>query len=112
MKKESVGRVVHCKREAFDVYIGRPGPWGNPFSLTNEKDRQRVIEKYRTWILEEIRCGRLKEEKVRALFGKTLGCWCAPKACHGDVLLEIAERLEKEESLFSETLKYNISSED
>lgn len=24
--------VVHCKKAPYDVYIGRPGPWGNPFS--------------------------------------------------------------------------------
>ena len=28
------------------------------------------------------------------LRGKTLGCWCAPKPCHGDVLLEIANERE------------------
>lgn len=26
-------RVVHCKRDKFDVYIGRPGKWGNPFTI-------------------------------------------------------------------------------
>ena len=24
------------------------------------------------------------------LRGKILGCWCAPKVCHGDVLVELA----------------------
>jgi hypothetical protein len=24
--------VVHCKKARYDVYIGRPSPWGNPFS--------------------------------------------------------------------------------
>lgn len=24
-------RVVNRRRERFDVYIGRPGPFGNPF---------------------------------------------------------------------------------
>lgn len=24
--------VVHCKREPYDVYIGRGSKWGNPFS--------------------------------------------------------------------------------
>jgi len=23
-------RVVHCKKEPYDVYIGRPSKWGNP----------------------------------------------------------------------------------
>ena len=25
------------------------------------------------------------------LQGKTLGCWCKPKACHGDVLVRLIE---------------------
>jgi len=25
-------RVVHCKREPYDVYIGRGSKWGNPFT--------------------------------------------------------------------------------
>ena len=96
MKDEISGRVVHCKREKFDVYIGRPGPWGNPFTLSKEEERGAVIEKYRTWLLAEIKAGRIEKEQVISLGGKTLGCWCAPKACHGDVLLEVAENLSRE----------------
>lgn len=80
-------RVVHCKREPFDVYIGRPGKWGNPFTLTVEGDRATVIAKYRGWLALEMELGRLDPHELR---GKVLGCWCAPKACHGDVLLELA----------------------
>ena len=29
---------------------------------------------------------------------KTLGCWCKPKSCHGDILLELANQ--KTEKLF------------
>lgn len=25
-------KVVHCKKEPYDVYIGRPSKWGNPFT--------------------------------------------------------------------------------
>lgn len=25
-------KVVHFKKEPFDIYIGRPSVWGNPFS--------------------------------------------------------------------------------
>jgi len=42
-------RVVHCKREAYDVYVGRPGPWGNPFRIGVDGYRQEVIEKYEAW---------------------------------------------------------------
>ena len=80
-------RVVHCKRERHDVYIGRPSKWGNPFVIGRDGSREQVIAKYRTWVLA-------RPELVAALpelRGKTLGCWCAPQACHGDVLAELAQ---------------------
>lgn len=87
------GRVVHCKREKYDVYIGRPGPWGNPFPLRDEAERQEVIDRYRQWLQEQLAAGKISAEELLSLRRKTLGCWCAPRPCHGDVLLEQAERL-------------------
>jgi len=29
----SLPRVVHCKRAVYDVYVGRPSKWGNPFTI-------------------------------------------------------------------------------
>ena len=85
-----VTRVVHCKREKHDVYIGRPGPWGNPFRLADDspESRAKAIEQYEAWIR-----GRpeLMAEARRLLRGKVLGCWCSPKPCHGDVLARIAD---------------------
>jgi len=26
-------RIVHWKKEPYDVYIGRPGKWGNPYTI-------------------------------------------------------------------------------
>jgi len=84
-------RVVHCKREAYDIYIGRPSIWGNPFVLNSEGERAKVLEKYRSWLMEQPHLlARLYELK-----GKVLGCWCAPRICHGDVLAELADNLEQ-----------------
>ena len=81
-------RVVHCKREKFDVYIGRPSKWGNPFVIGKDGDRKEVLKKYRDWIVEQKSLiGDLPE-----LEGKVLGCWCKPKACHGDILAEMANK--------------------
>ena len=79
-------KVVHCKKEKYDVYIGRPSKWGNPFSIGKDGTRKEVIEKYEKWILKQ---PHLLED-LHELKGKTLGCWCKPKACHGDVLLKLA----------------------
>jgi hypothetical protein len=69
------------------VYIGRPSKWGNPFIIGKDGTREEVITKYRVWLLTQ----PAKVEAVKhELAGKDLVCFCAPKACHGDVLLEVA----------------------
>lgn len=74
------------------MYIGRPGPWGNPFKMKDKSvaERKRVIEEYRHW-LHHTEAGKAKAEIAKAeLKGKTLACHCSPLACHGDVLAECA----------------------
>lgn len=89
-------RVVHCKKAlkgSFE-YVGRPSRFGNPFELKNPRDadeRARVIEKYREWFLEKVAADDSFREAVEALRGRDLGCWCAPRACHADVILEWLE---------------------
>ena len=83
-------QVVHCRRARYDVYIGRPGKWGNPFQIGRDGTREQVIARYERWIAT-------RPELLAALpelAGKTLGCWCAPKACHGDVLARLAAELD------------------
>lgn len=79
--------VVHCKREPYDVYIGRPSVWGNPFQIGRDGTRAEVIAKYREWVQSQPEL----MAQVGVLRGKRLGCWCAPAACHGDVLQALAE---------------------
>lgn len=78
--------VVHCKKESFDVYIGRPSKWGNPFSIGHYGTRDEVIARYRRYLDTKPELIRDAKKELR---DKVLGCWCAPKACHGDVLAEI-----------------------
>ena len=80
-------KVVHCKRDKYDVYIGRPGPYGNPFHIGDDGTRQEVIEKYAEWVLTQPEL--LATIRIE-LKDKVLGCWCAPKLCHGDILVELA----------------------
>lgn len=78
-------KVVHCKKAPFDVYIGRPSKWGNPFEIGRDGTREEVIEKYREWVQSQPHLMKALPE----LSNKTLGCWCHPKACHGDVLIRL-----------------------
>jgi hypothetical protein len=72
------------------IYIGRPSKWGNPFIIGKHGTREEVILKYRNYILHSpVLLMALPE-----LRGRDLICWCAPEACHGDVLLELANAAE------------------
>lgn len=78
-------RVVHCKREQYDVYIGRPASglkgsiWGNPFKIGRDGTREEVIAKYREYVLGKPELLR----QLESLRGKVLGCWCSPQKCPG-----------------------------
>lgn len=82
-------------RLPYDVYIGRPGPWGNPFAIGKDGTRAEVIAKYRVWITSDRRVPVVLRKNLYRLKGKRLGCWCAPAPCHGDVLAELADRKER-----------------
>ncbi len=87
------GRVVHCKREVFDVYIGRPSEFGNPFRVMGENTRASAIEQFEAYARRAVDTNPRARTAIASLYGKTLGCWCAPKACHGDVLLKLAAEI-------------------
>ena len=85
----STTRVVNRDREEFDVYIGRPSIWGNPFHIGQDGTRAEVIAKYEAWIRNQPdMMARLPE-----LSGKILGCFCKPLSCHGDVLVRLVNEL-------------------
>ncbi len=74
---------------ANSVYIGRGSAWGNPFRIGVDGDRAEVIRKFREYaeavILEN-------PDWLEPLVSKDMVCYCAPLACHGDVLYEMVNR--------------------
>jgi len=105
--KKRKTRVVRLKRKAgkvvqgCDVYIGRAcfrggwelkkSKWANPFSARSCGGNEVACSKYEKYIL-----GR--EDLLNDLhefIGKTLGCWCKPNACHGDVLVKLINSKKK-----------------
>ncbi len=78
--------VVHCKKDKYDVYIGRGSKWGNPFIIGRDGTRDEVIEKYHQWVIKQSNL----MNSLHELKDKILGCWCSPKACHGDILKQLA----------------------
>lgn len=94
--------VVNKYKEQYDVYIGRGSKWGNPFTHIKDKEtkaefivatREESIEKFRDYILERIEKGEVQIDELIELAGKRLGCFCKPKSCHGDVLVEIVSAI-------------------
>lgn len=80
--------VINIKTyKGKSTYIGRGSPFGNPFPIRKNGTREEAIEKYRKWFHKKLEDPEFKE-KVLALKGMVLGCFCKPKACHGDVIKE------------------------
>lgn len=100
------------------MYVGRPSPFGNPFTIegcidvgyaSNREDAARqCVVAFRSWLTVSgahrfdadvmwagagVRGYDRREIRVRLheLAGRDLVCWCAPdQPCHADVLLELA----------------------
>lgn len=84
-------KIINIKYEDISkygdnyVYIGRPSKWGNPFTIGPDGGRDMVIRKYEDYI-------RGNPELIQSLpelKDMTLGCWCYPESCHGDVLVKL-----------------------
>ncbi len=81
------------------VCVTRPGKFGNPFKVgetwTEIDGTKHVIDSPETAVEEfkNYMAAMLRKDPhyVDALRGKTIACWCeVGAACHGDVLLELA----------------------
>lgn len=83
---------LHNLRRGMDIIkIDRSSEFGNPFRLIKdggEYTRTESVEKYREYFHDKIENDEEFKERVESLKGKTLGCWCKPKKCHGDIIVE------------------------
>lgn len=69
------------------IYVGRGTPFGNPFVIGKDGDRNEVCDKFEEMIHKNENLKKLVKEKLK---GKNLVCFCSPKRCHADTLLKIA----------------------
>jgi|LakMenEpi03Aug12_release.lakeMendotaPanAssembly.Ray.scaffolds.fasta_scaffold916329_2 hypothetical protein len=91
-------RVVHFKKEPYDIYIGRLpnggfNKWSYPKELREKfpdgTPRKVIIDAYEEYLLSN-------EDLMNSLCelkDKVLGCWCKDKngkgnSCHGDILVK------------------------
>ena len=85
--------VDHILHGLCTLYIGRQSSkyglerskWANPFRIGRDGDREAVIAQFRDYV----RSSPELMDSLWELQGHTLGCWCHPEACHGDVLVEL-----------------------
>lgn len=93
LRSLSITLFSHSGRRAVLIIDGERYPkqdsiWCNPYKISETESRSQVIDKYRKYITEKIKTEKLESE-LQKLKGKTLGCWCKPESCHGDVLVEL-----------------------
>lgn len=90
--------VVNKYKEPNHIYCGRGSPVGNPFTMSNESQRDKVCDKYHAWFHRSIKRGNPSLlnylDMIIALAEKgdiNLGCYCAPKRCHCETIKEYVE---------------------
>ena len=72
-----------------DVIIDRTSHWGNPFKAS-VYGREKCLELYKLYLWNQINSKAISLTELAALEDKNLWCWCYPKACHGQILLDAA----------------------
>lgn len=84
-------KVVNLRTDKYTHYIGRGSVFGNPFKIGKDGNREEVIKKFERYAREYV-------INIIASIPKNaiLGCYCKPKACHGDVIIKIWKELHNE----------------
>lgn len=91
-------RIVNIRRENCDVYIGRAGHgkdgyFGNPFRLEAGMVRGSTLDNYRKYFYHRLSIDEEFRNRIEKLQDKTLGCFCKPNPCHGDIIKEYLDRI-------------------
>ena len=91
-------RVVNIRKETCDVYIGRAGCgkdgyFGNPFRLEATMAKGSTLGRYRKYFYHRLSTDKEFRKRIGNLQGKTLGCFCKPDPCHGDIIKEYLDRM-------------------
>lgn len=90
-------RLPEVNSNTTRIYIGRPSPLGNKFSIGKDGTREEVISKHRNNLAKDIKDPAIKSalrDIINALkegIDVELVCFCSPLACHGDTLKELVD---------------------
>lgn len=95
LKESGYESLLHWLENPDHIYIGRhvryvqgavKSKWANPFGK-KKYGHKKCVEMYESYILNQ---PELLAD-LHELKGKTLGCWCKPSVCHGDILIRLIE---------------------
>lgn len=75
------------KLQEYDVFVGRPSKFGNPFIIGRDGNRFEVIAKFEQYLRNHPDLNNLLDE----LNNKRIACWCDVnmEKCHGDVFIKL-----------------------
>ena len=74
------------KTETYDVFIGRPSKFSNPFKRGIDGTKSEVITKFEEYFKNLPNLDNLLDE----LEGKRIACWCPLETpCHSDVIIKL-----------------------
>lgn len=103
--KIAITRVINIKKDSqFNgiksdstyEYIGRGSKWGNPYAIGEDGDRDEVIRKFE-YDFEYNKFINVDKSDFLTLRGKTLGCFCKPDKCHGDIIAHYLNSIDDED---------------
>ena len=102
-RHKKITTVVNRHHDPYDEYVGRGSTVGNPFEVGVDGAKAEVIEKYRLHFNKKIRKQRFRN-RVEAMRGKRLGCFCRPREgfqgrllCHAQIIWGYLENKPPEE---------------
>lgn len=102
------------------VYIGRAraqdnlqkSKFANPEWLppkSSEEDRQANLKRYTQWLSDQVKTGAITMDDLLELQDKDLVCFCKPKACHGDIVLQAVNWAIKQTPISTPITKRKLS---
>ena len=91
-------KVVNIYKSPYDIYIGRAGKgqdgyFGNPFKILPKQTKGSTLTKYKEYFYNRLNTDPEFKSRIHELKGKTLGCFCKPNSCHGDIIKEYLDTL-------------------
>lgn len=95
LRKVGYNNLEEWLQDPNHIYIGRnmafyvkganQSKWHNPYKLNRDKSNlEECLTQYEDYIKSSPLYDQLDELK-----GMTLGCWCSPNPCHGNVLINL-----------------------